>query len=93
MKERFAYLYLITGAYSRKVVGFHVSDEMRVTSAMVALEKALDQKPADAIVIHHSDKGMQYCRIDYVALLKKHHIHISTTQRMAIRMKMPWLNG
>ena len=72
MKERFAYLYLITDAYSRKIVGFHVSDDMRVTSAIVALQKALDQKPADAIVIHHSDRGVQYCSNDYVALLKAH---------------------
>ncbi len=61
MKERFAYLYLITDAYSRKIVGFHVSDDMRVSSAIVALQKAIDQKPADAIVIHHSDRGLQYC--------------------------------
>ncbi len=42
MKDRFAYLYLITDAYSRKTVGFHVSDDMRVTSAIVALQKAMD---------------------------------------------------
>src|SRR6185436_1002482 len=80
MKERFAYLYLITDAYSRKIVGFYVSDDMRVTSAVVALQKAIDQKPADAIVIHHSDRGLQYCSNDYVALLKQHHARISMTQ-------------
>lgn len=80
MKERFAYLYLITDAYSRKIVGFHVSDDMRVTSAIVALQKAIDQKPPDAIVIHHSDRGLQYCSSDYVALLKTHHAKISMTQ-------------
>ena len=80
MKERFAYLYLITDAYSRKIVGFHVSDDMRVTSAIVALQKAIDQKPADAIVIHHSDRGLQYCSNDYVSLLKAHHARISMTQ-------------
>ena len=80
MKDRFAYLYLITDAYSRKIVGFHVSDDMRVTSAIVALQKAIDQKPADAIVIHHSDRGLQYCSNDYVALLKQHHARISMTQ-------------
>jgi putative transposase len=80
MKERFAYLYLITDAYSRKIVGFHVSDDMRVSSAIVALQKAIDQKPADAIVIHHSDRGLQYCSNEYVALLKAHHAHISMTQ-------------
>jgi transposase InsO family protein len=80
MKERFAYLYLITDAYSRKIVGFHVSDDMRVTSAVVALQKALDQKPTDAIVIHHSDRGLQYCSNEYVALLKQHHARISMTK-------------
>jgi transposase InsO family protein len=80
MKERFAYLYLITDAYSRKIVGFHVSDDMRVSSAIVALQKAIDQKPTDAMVIHHSDRGLQYCSNDYVALLKQHHARISMTQ-------------
>lgn len=80
LKQRFAYLYLITDAYSRKIVGFHVSDDMRVGSAVVALQKALDQKPDDAIVIHHSDRGIQYCSNEYVALLKQHHVRISMTQ-------------
>ena len=78
--ERFAYLHLITDAYSRKIVGFHVSDNMRVDSAVIALQKALDQKPADAIVIHHSDRGMQYCSNEYVKLLQQHHALISMTE-------------
>ncbi len=57
LKERFAYLYLITDAYSRKIVGFHVSDDMKVSSAVVALKKALAQKPAETIVIHHRVPG------------------------------------
>ena len=80
VKDRFAYLYLITDAYSRKIVGFHVSDNMRVDSAVIALQKALDQKPSDAIVIHHSDRGMQYCSNEYVRLLQQHHALISMTQ-------------
>lgn len=79
--NRFAYLYLITDAYSRKIVGFHVSDNMRVESAVVALEKAFDQKPEDAIVIHHSDRGMQYCSNEYVRMLKQHHAMISMTEK------------
>ena len=66
LKERFAYLFLITDAYSRKIVGFHVSDDMKVSSAVVALKKALAQKPVEAIVIHHSDRGIQYCSFEYV---------------------------
>jgi transposase InsO family protein len=80
VNDRFAYLHLITDAYSRKIVGFHVSDNMRVDSAVIALQKALDQKPSDAIVIHHSDRGMQYCSNEYVKLLQYHHARISMTQ-------------
>jgi len=80
LKERFVYLFLITDAYSRKIVGFHVSDDMKVSSATLALKKALAQKPPETIVIHHSDRGIQYCSTEYVALLQQHHSMISMTQ-------------
>jgi putative transposase len=79
LKERFAYLFLITDAYSRKIVGFHVSDDMKVSSAVVALKKALAQKPPETIVIHHSDRGIQYCSTEYVNLLQQHNAMISMT--------------
>jgi len=80
LKDRFAYLFLITDAYSRKIVGFHVSDDMKVSSAVVALKKALEQKPKETIVIHHSDRGIQYCSSEYVTLLQNNHAMISMTQ-------------
>ena len=80
LKNRFAYLFLITDAYSRKIVGFHVSDDMKVSSATLALRKALAQKPPETIVIHHSDRGIQYCSTAYVQLLQQHHANISMTQ-------------
>ena len=80
LKNRFAYLFLITDAYSRKIVGHHVSDDMKVSSAVVALKKALAQKPAETIVIHHSDRGLQYCSTAYVNLLQQHNALISMTQ-------------
>ncbi len=80
LKERFAYLFLITDAYSRKIVGFHVSDDMKVSSAIVALQKALYQKPPETIVIHHSDRGIQYCSSEYVSLLQKSNALVSMTQ-------------
>jgi transposase InsO family protein len=80
LKERFAYLFLITDAYSRKIVGFHVSDDMKVSSATVALKQALAQKPAETIVIHHSDRGIQYCSNEYVRLLIEHNAMISMTE-------------
>jgi len=79
LKERFAYLFLITDAYSRKIVGFYVSDDMKVNSAVVALKKALAQKPPETIVIHHSDRGIQYCSTEYVNLLQQQHAMISMT--------------
>jgi putative transposase len=80
LKNRFAYLFLITDAYSRKIVGFHVSDDMKVSSAVVALKKALYQKPIETIVMHHSDRGIQYCSTEYVNLLQQNHALISMTQ-------------
>ncbi len=80
LKNRFAYLFLITDAYSRKIVGFHVSDDMKVSSAVVALKKALQQKPIETIVMHHSDRGIQYCSTEYVNLLQQNHALISMTQ-------------
>jgi putative transposase len=80
LKDRFAYLFLITDAYSRKIVGHHVSDDMKVSSAVVALKKALDQKPVETIVLHHSDRGLQYCSNEYVSLLQQHNALISMTQ-------------
>lgn len=80
LKNRFAYLFLITDAYSRKIVGHYVSDDMKVSSAVVALKKALAQKPVETIVMHHSDRGIQYCSNEYVNLLQQHHALISMTQ-------------
>lgn len=80
LKERFAYLFLITDAYSRKIVGYHVSDDMKVSSATVALKQALAQKPPETIVIHHSDRGIQYCSNEYVRLLNEANAMISMTE-------------
>ena len=52
---------------------------MKVSSAVVALKKALAQKPAETIVIHHSDRGIQYCSTEYVNLLMQHNAMISMT--------------
>jgi transposase InsO family protein len=79
-RNRHAYLFLITDAYSRKIVGFHLSDDMKVSSGIIALKKALAQKPPEAIAIHHSDRGIQYCSTEYTNLLQKHNCMISMTQ-------------
>ena len=80
-KAGFVYLSLITDAYSRKIVGWNLSDTMEAINTMEALYMAISQLPADAKeIIHHSDRGIQYCSTKYVNCLKKHNIKISMTE-------------
>ena len=76
----FAYLSLITDAYSRKIIGFFVSHDLSAASCLKALQMALAQRPNDLPLIHHSDRGTQYCSRQYTRLLKRKGIAISMTQ-------------
>lgn len=76
------YLYLITDAYSQKIVGWHVSLDLKAESALKALSKALSSRkniPSHSLM-HHSDRGVHYCSYDYTGLLKKNNIWISMTK-------------
>lgn len=77
----FMYLFLITDAYSRKIVGWHLSPSLAIPGAIQALKMALRQcPPSVSELIHHSDRGIQYCSKGYVDCLKKAGIQISMTQ-------------
>ncbi|MGN6397515.1 MAG: IS3 family transposase [Mucilaginibacter sp.] len=76
----FCYLSLITDAYSRKIVGFHLSDNLSAEGPVRALEMALDSRAGNAPLIHHSDRGSQYCCDAYISLLKDNNISVSMTQ-------------
>lgn len=76
----FAYLSLITDAYSRKIVGFYLSKDLSADGCIRALEMALDNNPILGRLIHHSDRGSQYCCSDYVKILNDNFIKISMTQ-------------
>lgn len=79
--ERFYYLFLITDAYSRRIVGYHLGKSLEVMQAVISLRMALDQRQAHTEgLIHHSDRGLQYCSHEYVNLLQDNHIRISMTQ-------------
>jgi putative transposase len=80
LKDNFAYLSLITDAYSRKIVGFYLSETLSADGCIKALQMALKNNPQLGRLIHHSDRGSQYCCADYVGLLDKHFIKISMTQ-------------
>ena len=80
-REKFCYLSLITDAYSKKIVGYNVSDNLNTESSLVALRLALKQRKNKEIpLIHHSDRGLQYCANEYQKLLNKNQIQPSMTQ-------------
>lgn len=77
----FLYLYLVTDAYSRKIIGWHLSDNLGSDNAILALFMAISQLPANCTeIIHHSDRGIQYCSLKYVKILQSHGIKISMTE-------------
>jgi putative transposase len=76
----FTYLSLITDAYSRKIIGFCLSHDLSTDSCLSALRMALATRTTDQPLIHHSDRGTQYCSRAYTELLKKKGIAISMTQ-------------
>ena len=75
------YISFITDAYSRKIVGYQVADTMEAVESVSALKMAIKTlKPGADGLIHHSDRGSQYCSSAYVKTLKKSNIAISMTQ-------------
>ena len=80
LDEGHAYLSLITDAYSRKIVGFYLSAELTAEGSIEALKMAFKNNPERIKLIHHSDRGVQYCSSKYVALLNKNTVGISMTQ-------------
>lgn len=78
--DGFAYLSLITDAYSRKILGFCVHENLAAKGCVQALEMALKYNSHSGDLTHHSDRGLQYCSNDYVSLLMDNKIQISMTQ-------------
>lgn len=77
----FVYLFLITDLYSRKIVGWSLGKSLSIEGAIEALKMALKgSKENRSGLIHHSDRGIQYCSCAYVDMLQKHGIRISMTE-------------
>jgi putative transposase len=76
----FVYLSLITDARSHKIVGHHLSQYLKTQGCITALSKAISTLNPDHKLIHHSDRGIQYCSEPYVSLLQQNNIGISMTQ-------------
>jgi transposase InsO family protein len=81
-KRGFYYLSLITDEYSRKIVGYCLSDSLQMGHTCNALKMALAQleTSTERELIHHSDRGVQYCSNEYIKLLEGQNISISMTQ-------------
>lgn len=83
LKDGFCYLSLVTDAYSRKIVGYCLHPTLKKEGPLHALAMALATLPKrpEAPLIHHSDRGLQYCCSDYTTLLENNGIGISMTEK------------
>ncbi|EKP0302619.1 IS3 family transposase [Aeromonas veronii] len=73
------YLSLVTDAYSRKIVGHHVHEGMHAESVAMVFKKALKQRRGGGELIHHSDRGVQYCSGLYQSLHERYGVKCSMT--------------
>ncbi len=78
--EGYCYLVLVTDLYSRKIVGWDLSRSLAIEGAQRALKMALRGVPRLDNLIHHSDRGIQFCSNGYVKILTSHDIQISMTE-------------
>jgi transposase InsO family protein len=88
LEEEFVYLAVILDAYSRRVIGWHLSDGLDDSLTQTALRMALGQRVVRPGLVHHSDRGVQYASGDYTDLLKANGIDISMSRKAS-----PWENA
>lgn len=74
------YLSLITDAYSKKIMGYDLLDNLTTAGPLKALELALKSRKYKHDLVHHSDRGLQYCSAEYVNKLNENHVKISMTE-------------
>jgi len=79
-EKGFVYLSLITDCYSHKIVGWCLWPNLESKGVLHALEMALENNPEHEGLIHHSDRGIQYCCHDYTKSLEREKIKISMTE-------------
>jgi len=80
-QREFLYLFLVTDAYSKKILGYKLAKTLDSTHAVNSLQDAIKNtcQPITGL-IHHSDRGIQYCSKDYIRVLNEHKINISMTE-------------
>jgi transposase InsO family protein len=80
LRESFLYLVVILDAYSRRVIRWALDDTLEAKLAIKALRRALADRRVPASLVHHSDRGVQYCSGEYVEILRSHGIRISMSR-------------
>lgn len=81
LQNDYAYLALVTDAYSKKIVGFNIDTHMRTELVIKALKMAIKQRSfPQRQIIHHSDRGIQYCSPEFENFTLKNNIILSNTQ-------------
>jgi putative transposase len=80
LAQGFCYLSIITDAYSRKIVGYKLHSTLHAEGAIDALIMAASKSKRQLNLIHHSDRGVQYCCSDYVQMLEHFGMQISMTE-------------
>ena len=78
-REKTHYLSLVTDAYSRKIVGYKLSDDMSADNVLKAFNMAMKNRISNKELIHHSDRGLQYCSSIYQKALTKNKVKPSMT--------------
>jgi transposase InsO family protein len=82
LAEGYAYLALVTDLYSKKIMGYKLDDNMKVGMVKEALKMAMGNRIyKHKQIIHHSDRGMQYCCPDYSAFAESNGFVLSTTEK------------
>ena len=79
-RDRNCYLALVTDAYSKKIMGYDVSNSLAAEGSLRALDMAIKKRKYKRSLIHHSDRGLQYCCNDYQNKLRKKKIKPSMTE-------------
>lgn len=74
------YLSLITDAYSKRIMGYQLLDNLTTQGPLNALESALKNRKYTHQLMHHSDRGLQYCSADYIKKLTENKVQISMTE-------------
>ena len=78
--ESFSYLFLITDMYSRKILGYCISEDLKTKSALKALRMSISNMTETKGCIHHSDRGIQYCSHEYTKYISNNGMQISMTE-------------